>query len=38
MILGGTVFAFIPLIITLVASIFVDDAFNERTSTLGALP
>lgn len=34
----GAIFALLPLIITLVASIFVDDAFNEGTSTLGTLP
>lgn len=35
---GGFVFAFLPLLITLVASIFVDDAFNEGTSAFGTLP
>ena len=37
-VLGGVVFAFLPLIVTLVASLFVDDAFNEGTSSFGALP
>ena len=37
-VLGGILFAFLPLLITLVASIFVDDAFNEGTSAFGTLP
>jgi len=37
-VLGGVVFAFLPLLVTLVASIFVDDAFNEGTSAFGTLP
>ena len=36
--LAGVVFGFSPLLLTLVASIFVDDALNEGTSTWGALP
>lgn len=35
---AGVVFAFLPIIITLVASIFVDDAFNEGMSAWGTLP
>lgn len=31
-------FGFLPLLITLVGSIFVDDAFNEGTNGLGTLP
>ena len=38
MVLAGIVFAFLPLLITLVASIFIHDAFNEGTSSIGALP
>ena len=37
-VLGGIVFAFLPLLITLIASIFVDDAFNEGNSAFGTLP
>ena len=37
-VVAGVVFAFLPLLITLVGSIFVDDAFNEGTSSLGTLP
>lgn len=37
-VLGGILFAFLPLLITLIASIFVDDAFNEGTSAFGTLP
>ena len=37
-VIGGIVFAFLPLLITLIASIFVDDAFNEGTSAFGTLP
>jgi len=32
------VFGFLPILIPLVASIFIDDALNEGTSTLGVLP
>lgn len=35
---GGVVFGFLPLLVTLVGSIFVDDAFNEGTNGLGTLP
>ena len=37
-VLGGLIFAFLPLLITLVASIFIDDAMNEGTSAFGTLP
>ena len=36
-VLGGVIFGFSPLLFSLVASIFVDDALNESTS-LGSLP
>lgn len=32
------VFVFFPILIPLVASIFIDDALNEGSSALGALP
>ena len=35
---AGLVFGFFPILIPLVASIFIDDALNEGTSTLGVLP
>lgn len=35
---SGLVFAFLPILIPLVASIFIDDALNEGTSPLGVLP
>lgn len=38
MVLSGFLFAFSPILITLVASLFIDDAFNEGTSSIGALP
>ena len=37
LVLGGVIFGFSPLLFSLVASIFVDDALNESTS-LGSLP
>ncbi len=37
-VLGGLVFSVLPLLITLVASAFIEDAFNEGTSAIGALP
>ena len=37
-IVSGLVFGFLPILIPLVASIFIDDALNEGTSTLGVLP
>ena len=37
LVLGGVIFGFSPLLFSLVASIFVDDAFNEST-TLGSAP
>jgi TRAP-type C4-dicarboxylate transport system permease small subunit len=37
-VLGGLVFGFFPIIIALVASIFVDDALNESSSAWGVLP
>ena len=37
-VLGGIVFAFLPILITLIASIFIDDAFNEGSSSFGVLP
>ena len=37
LVLGGMIFAISPLLFSLVASIFVDDAFNESTA-LGSAP
>ena len=37
-IVSGLVFGFLPILIPLVASIFIDDALNEGASALGALP
>ncbi len=37
LVLGGVIFGFSPLLFSLVASIFIDDALNESTS-LGSLP
>jgi TRAP-type C4-dicarboxylate transport system permease small subunit len=37
-VLGGLVFGFFPIIIALVASIFVDDALNESSSAWGVIP
>ena len=37
LVLGGVIFGFSPLLFSLVASIFVDDAFNESTS-IGSTP
>lgn len=37
-IVSGLVFGFLPILIPLVASIFISDALNEGTSTLGVLP
>jgi hypothetical protein len=37
LVLGGVIFGFSPLLFSLVASIFVDDALNEST-TLGSVP
>ena len=37
LVLGGVIFGFSPLLFSLVASIFVDDAFNESTA-LGSTP
>ena len=37
LVLGGVIFGFSPLLFSLVASIFVDDAFNEGTA-LGSAP
>ena len=37
LVLGGVIFGFFPLLFSLVASIFVDDAFNESTA-LGSTP
>jgi TRAP-type C4-dicarboxylate transport system permease small subunit len=37
LVLGGVIFGFSPLLFSLVASIFVDDAFNESTA-LGSAP
>jgi TRAP-type C4-dicarboxylate transport system permease small subunit len=36
-VLGGVIFGISPLLFSLVASIFVDNAFNEST-TLGSAP
>ena len=35
---AGLVFGFFPILLPLVASIFLDDALNEGASALGALP
>jgi hypothetical protein len=37
LVLGGVIFGISPLLFSLVASIFVDDAFNESTA-LGTAP
>jgi len=37
LVLGGMIFGISPLLFSLVASIFVDDAFNESTA-LGSTP
>ena len=37
LVLGGVIFGISPLLFSLVASIFVDDAFNESTA-LGSTP
>ena len=37
LVLGGVIFGFSPLLFSLVASIFVDDAFNESTA-IGSTP
>ena len=37
LVLGGVIFGISPLLFSLVASIFTDDAFNESTA-LGATP
>jgi hypothetical protein len=37
-VLGGIVFAILPISITLIASIFDEDAFNEGTNAFGTLP
>jgi hypothetical protein len=37
LVLGGMIFAISPLLFSLVASMFVDDAFNESTA-LGSTP
>ena len=37
MVLGGVIFGFSPLLFSLIASIFVDDALNESTA-LGTIP
>jgi TRAP-type C4-dicarboxylate transport system permease small subunit len=37
-VLGGIIFAILPLSIALIASIFVDDAMNEGSSSFGVLP
>ena len=37
LVLGGVIFGFSPLLFSLVASIFVDNAFNESTA-LGSTP
>lgn len=38
LVLGGIVFAFLPILITLVASIFMGTDLNEGNSAIGALP
>ena len=35
---GGLIFGFLPILIPLVASVFIGDALNEGSSTLGVLP
>ena len=35
---AGLLFGFFPILIPLVASVFIEDALNEGTSTLGVLP
>ena len=37
LVLGGVIFGFSPLLFSLVASIFVEDALNEST-TIGSIP
>lgn len=37
LVLGGVIFGFSPLLFSLVASIFVDDALNESTA-IGSIP
>ena len=37
LVLGGVIFGFSPLLFSLVASIFVEDAFNESTA-IGSTP
>jgi hypothetical protein len=37
LVLGGVIFGFSPLLFSLVASIFVDNAFNESTA-IGSTP
>ena len=38
MVLGGIIFAILPLSVALTASIFVKDAMNEGSSAFGVLP
>ena len=38
LVLGGIVFALLPILITLVASIFMGTDLNEGNSAIGALP
>lgn len=35
---GGLIFGFLPILIPLIASVFIGDALNEGSSTLGVLP
>ncbi len=37
-VLGGIIFAILPLSVALIASIFVKDAMNEGSSSFGVLP
>jgi TRAP-type C4-dicarboxylate transport system permease small subunit len=37
-VLGGIIFAILPLSVALIASIFVKDAMNEGSSAFGVLP
>lgn len=37
-VLGGIIFAILPLSVALIASLFVDDALNEGSSSFGVLP
>ncbi len=38
MVLAGILFAISPILITLVSSLLIEDAFNEGIGSIGALP